>query len=178
MKRRTKFKLALLGATALTLVACGETEEDVLAYDSVDACVKAGQQDEAVCRTEFANAQKLHNEVAPRYDSAGQCYSDFGYNRCQQYRPSHGGSVWLPFMLGYMLAPRGGRGFISSQPLYRPSSNPNRYYTAANGQVGAVSRDGRTRVAQSQVKRPPVRTRTVSRGGFGARATRGRSAGS
>ena len=178
MKRRTKFKLALLGATALTLVACGETEEDVLAYDSVDACVKAGQQDEVVCRAEFANAQKLHNEVAPRYDSAGQCYSDFGYNRCQQYRPSHGGSVWLPFMLGYMLAPRGGRGFIATQPLYRPSSNPNRYYTAANGQVGAVSRNGRTRVAQSQVKRPPVRTRTIARGGFGARATRGRSAGS
>ncbi len=177
MTRSNTFKLALLGATAIILVSCGEAEEDVLAYDSVDACIKAGQQDEPVCRAEFAKAQKLHNEVAPRYDSASQCYSDFGYNRCNQYRPSSGGSVWLPFMMGYMLAPRGGRTFISSQPLYRPSSSPNRFYTAANGQVGAVSANGRTQVARSKASRPPVRTRTVSRGGFGARATRGRGAG-
>ena len=78
MKPKNLFKFVLLGATALTLVACGETEEDVLAYDSVDACVKAGQQDEAVCRAEFANAQKLHNEVAPRYDSAQESKLDFG----------------------------------------------------------------------------------------------------
>lgn len=177
MKYKNTFKFALLGATALTLVACGEADEEVLAYDSVNACVKAGQQDESVCKAEFVKAQKLHNEVAPRYDRARDCNSDFGYNRCYQYRSSSGSSVWLPFMMGYMLAPRGGRAFISTQPLYRPSSNPNRLYTAANGQVGAVSASGRTQVARSKASRPPVRTRTVSRGGFGARATRGRGAG-
>jgi uncharacterized protein YgiB involved in biofilm formation len=175
MKRKNALKFALLGATALILVACGEAEEEVLAYDSVKACVKAGQQDEAVCKAEFAKAQKLHNEVAPRYNRARDCNSDFGYNRCYQHR-SGGGSVWLPFMMGYMLAPRGGM-FVSSQPLYRPSSSPNRFYTAANGQVGAVSANGRTQVAKSKASRPAVRTRTVSRGGFGARATRGRGAG-
>ena len=39
MKRATKFKLALLTATALTLTACGEAEEEVLAYPTVDACI-------------------------------------------------------------------------------------------------------------------------------------------
>jgi uncharacterized protein YgiB involved in biofilm formation len=178
MNHKNTFKFALLGATALTLAACGEAKEEVLAFDSVEACIKAGEQDEAVCKAEFAKAQKLHNEVAPRYNSANQCYSDFGYNQCRQYRPSSGTSVWLPFMAGYMLAPRGGPGIVSTQPLYRPSSNPNRYYTAGNSQVGKVSANGRTQVARSQVKRPPVRTRTVTRGGFGARATGGRGAGS
>ena len=178
MKGKNTFKLALLGATALTLVACGEAEEDILAYDSVEACIKAGQQDESVCRAEFAKAQKLHNAVAPRYDRARDCNSDFGYNRCYQHRSTSGTSVWLPFMMGYMLAPRGGTAFISTQPLYRPSSNPNRYYTARTGQVGKVSADGRTQVARSQVSRPAARTRTVARGGFGARATRGYGAGS
>ncbi len=178
MKRMNALKFSLLGATALALVACGEAEEDVLAYDSVEACVKAGQQDASVCKAEFAKAQKLHNEVAPRYDRANNCYSDFGYNRCYQSRSSTGTSIWLPFMMGYMLAPRGGRTFISSQPLYRPSSNPNQFYTAGNGRVGAVSANGRTQVAKSQVSRPSVRTRTVARGGFGARAARGRGAGS
>ena len=175
MRRANTFKIALLGATALTLVACGESKEEVLAYDSVEACIKAGQQDESVCTAEFAKAEKLHNEVAPRYDVARDCNSDFGYDRCYQYR-SGGGSVWLPFMMGYMLAPRGGM-YVSSQPLYRPSSNPNRFYTAANGQVGAVSANGRTLVAKSQASRPAARTRTVARGGFGARATRGYGAG-
>ncbi len=172
MTYRNAFKSALLGATALTLVACSEAEDDVLVYDTVEACIAAGEQDEAVCRSEFAKAQKLHNEAAPRYARANQCYSDFGYNRC--YRS--GGSIWLPFMMGYMLAPRGGAGYISSQPLYRSSANPNRFYTAANHQVGAVSANGRTRVATSKVSRPSARTRTVARGGFGARAA-GRSAG-
>ncbi len=178
MKRSTTFKFALLAATALTLVACGEAEEEVLAYNSVEACVKAGQHDAATCEAEFAKAQKLHNETAPRYDRASSCYAEFGYDRCYRGRSSSGSSIWLPFMMGYMLAPRGGRSFISSQPLYRSSSDPNRYYTAANGRVGAVGANGRTQVAKSKVSRPPVRTRTVSRGGFGARATYGRGSGS
>ena len=172
MKPRNEFKFALIGVTALTLVACAEAVDEVLTYESVQACIAAGQQDEAVCRSEFAKAEKLHAEVAPRYARANQCYSDFGYNRC--YRSS--GSMWLPFMMGYMLAPRGGAGYISSQPLYRSSAYPNRYYTASNRQIGAVSANGRTQVATSKVRRPAARTRTVARGGFGRRAA-GRSAG-
>ncbi len=178
MKRSTTFKVALLAATALTLVACGEAEEEVLAYNSVQDCVKAGQHDAATCEAEFAKAQKLHKETAPRYDRANSCYAEFGYDRCYRGRSSSGGSIWLPFMMGYMLAPRGGRSFISSQPLYRTSSDPNRFYTAANGRVGTVGANGRTQVAKSKASRPPVRTRTVSRGGFGARSTGGRGAGS
>ena len=177
MKRKNAVKFALLGATTLTLVACGEAEEEVLAYDSVEACIKAGEQDEAVCRSEFAKAQKLHNEVAPSYAAASDCYSDFGYNRCNQYRRSNGTSVWLPFMMGYMLAPRGGRSIISTQPLYRTASDPNRYYTAGTGRLGTVSANGRAQATRSQVSRPSARTRTVARGGFGARARSGVGAG-
>lgn len=173
MKKRNLFKLALLSVTAPILVACGETQEEVLAYPSVDACISAGQRDEAVCRSEFEKAQQLHNQVAPRYSSARQCYSDFGYDRCRRQSSS---SVWLPFMMGYMLAPRGGAGYISTQPLYRPSSDPNGYYTGGAGRIGRVSANGRTKIAASKASRPAVRTRTVARGGFGARAA-GRSAG-
>jgi uncharacterized protein YgiB involved in biofilm formation len=178
MMRKNTLKFAFLGAAVLSIVACGEAEEEVLAYESVDACIKAGQQDEAVCRAEFAKARKLHSEVAPSYDSAGGCYSDFGYNQCSQYRRSNGTSVWLPFMMGYMLAPRGGMSIVSTQPLYRTTSDPNRYYTAGSGRVGTISANGRTQVAKSQTTRPPVRTRTVARGGFGARARSGMGAGS
>jgi len=172
MERRNAFKVALLSATALTLIACSEATDEVLVYDSVGACVAAGQQDEAVCESEFEKAQSIHEGVAPRYAESNQCYSDFGHNRC--YRS---GSIWLPLMVGYMLAPRGGPAYISSQPLYRPSSDPNRFYTAADHRVGAASASGRAQAATSKVSQPAARTRTVARGGFGARAA-GRGAGS
>ena len=173
MKSRA-FKFALIGVTALTLDGCGGPKEEALAYDSVEACISSGQQDEVVCRSEYAKAQALQNEVAPRYSSANDCYADFGYNQC---RRQSGSSVWLPFMMGYMLAPRGRSRYIATEPLYRPSANPNAYYTAGGGRIGAVSANGQARVAASNAGRPSARTRTVARGGFGARAA-GRSAGS
>ncbi len=79
-------------------------------------------------------------------------------------------------MMGYMLAPRGGFGYVSTQPLYRTTGAPNSFRTASGGRVGAVSAGGQTKVARSSASKPVARTRTVARGGFGSRAA-GRSAG-
>lgn len=109
MKKINPFKFALLGATALTVVSCGDPKEAVLAYDSAEACIKAGLQDAATCEVEFKKAEEEHLRSAPRYSRANDCYSDFGFDRC--YRPT-GSSVWFPFMMGYMMAPRGGGGRV------------------------------------------------------------------
>ncbi len=168
MSHTKTLKLALLGGCALILSACGENKEEALTYASVEACTAAGVQDAATCAAEFAKAQERHNAVAPRYDRADQCYSDFGYDRCYRYRSSSG-SFFLPFMVGYMLAPRGVTS-VYTQPLYRPSNDTGRFYTANNRPIGAVSSSGRTLVRKSVVSKPQARTRTVARGGFGARA--------
>ena len=174
MKRSTTFKMALLGAgAALTLSACGEAKEEVLTYQSVEACIAAGVQDESTCRAEFDKAKALHEKVAPRYRTSSTCYAEFGYDRCYRQRTSTG-SLWLPFMVGYMLAPRGAS-LIYSQPLYRPSSAPNQFHTSRGASIGNVSASGRAQVAKSQATQPRARTRTVARGGFGSRS---RSAGS
>jgi uncharacterized protein YgiB involved in biofilm formation len=170
MKRSTNFKLALLAATALTLTACSEAKEEVLTYPTVNACIKAGVHGAATCEAEFSKAQGVHEKSAPRYANSRNCDAEFGYNRCYQQRTSSGSSVWLPFMMGYMLAPRIGSS-VYTQPLYQTRGDPNRFYTSGGGRVGAATSDGRAKVAQSQTSRPQARTRTVSRGGFGARAT-------
>ena len=171
MKRSTILTMAILGAGALILALSlfGESEEEVLTYESMEACIAAGVQDESICRAEFDKAKALHEEVAPRYQTSSTCYSDFGYDRCYRQRTSTG-SFWLPFMVGYMLAPRGGYAGIYSQPLYRPSRNPNQFYTSGGQGVGSVSRDGRAQIAKSQTAQPRARTRTVARGGFGSRS--------
>jgi len=165
MKIKYSLRATLLGATALVLSACGEAKEEALTYNSVESCIHAGIKDAKTCQVEFQNAQALHNKVAPRYARQNECFSDFGYDRC--HRSSSG--FWLPFMVGYMIAPRLSSG-IYAQPLYRSTGYPNGYTTASNAPIGSVARDGRTRVAKSKLKRPPVRTRTVARGGFGRRA--------
>ena len=162
-------KSALLSASALCLVACSEEKEEALAYASVEACIKAGIHDSETCQAEFEKAEQRHTEVAPRYTGANSCYTDYGHQRCSQYRSS-GGSFWLPYMVGYMMAPRGSM-LVYTQPLYRPNNDPGNFYTAGNSRIGSVSANGRTQVSRSKVSRPsPARTRTVSRGGFGSRA--------
>jgi uncharacterized protein YgiB involved in biofilm formation len=170
MKRSTMLIVAVLGVGALILVLSlsRESKEEVLTYQSVEACTDAGVQDEATCQAEFDKAQALHEEVAPRYQTSSGCYSDYGHRRCYQPRS---GSIWLPFMVGYMLAPRGGFGGIYSQPLYRPTRSPNEFSTAGGAGVGRVSADGRAQVSKSDVAQPTrARTRTVARGGFGRRS--------
>lgn len=169
MNRSNTFKFGLLGVAALALTACGESKEEALAYDSVEACTKAGLNDKAVCEAEFEKAQQRHTELAPRYASENACYSDFGYNQCRTHRTSTG-SLWLPLMVGYMMAPRLGSS-VYTQPLYRPSRNPGSFYTGSGASVGSVASTGKAQVAKAAVSQPTARTRTVSRGGFGARAT-------
>ena len=170
MKRSIIFVMAIFGAGALAFIFFAEPAEEVLTYESVEACIAAGLQDASTCRAEFDKAKALHEEVAPRYQTSSTCYDEFGYNRCYQQRTSTG-SFWFPFMVGYMLAPRGYSGSIYSQPLYRSRNDPNRFYTSGGSRVGATSANGRSQVAKSQTSRPKARTRTVARGGFGARAT-------
>ena len=167
MKRSYSFRMALLGAGAIGLAACGEGKEEALTYVSVEACSSAGVQDEATCRVEFENAQAQHANVAPRYSSQNSCQGDFGFNNCRVHRTSTG-SIWLPLMVGYMMAPRIGSS-VYTQPLYRPSRDPRNFYTAGSTNVGRAV-NGPTQVSRSSVSKPPARTRTVSRGGFGSRS--------
>ncbi len=170
MKRSITFKMVMLGASALTLSSCGESKEEVLTYPSVEACIAAGVQDVSTCRAEFDKAKALQDEVAPRYQTSSTCYADFGNDQCYR-RQTSSGSFWLPFMGGYMLAPRGSSAAIYSQPLYRLRSDPRQFYTSGGVGVGNVSRDGRAQVTKSQVSQPRARARAVARGGFGARST-------
>ena len=68
---KTLVYAAVLAVVIYLLVFSGgeEEQEEALAYDSVEACIAAGERDEAACREAFDEAQALHEEVAPRYGS-------------------------------------------------------------------------------------------------------------
>ncbi|NYZ11922.1 DUF1190 domain-containing protein [Azospirillum sp. RWY-5-1] len=193
MKRSARMKLLLMGSATLALTACDDTQEVTKAgvYDTVEQCLADGVYSEGYCRDAYKGATEQHAAVAPKYANVQECEADFGPGRCQvapngavavdgQQASGGGGSFFMPLMTGFLvgqLLNSGGRSYYG-QPLYRPyqgTSGPGgaggwgSYRTAQNVDVGA--RTGAVDVTRSTLQAPPARTTTISRGGFGARAT-------
>ena len=82
MKRSGHVALAILGAAAFGLAGCQEAATDAASFPDLDSCLKAATQDGWFtaddCRTTFAEAELLHEETAPRYDSAALCEEQHG----------------------------------------------------------------------------------------------------
>ena len=176
MKRSRSVKLVLMGASGVALASCGAPpEEEVTVFETPEACIDSELHTAQYCRANWEAALSSHERTAPRYVSASDCYTDFGYGQCQRI-DAGGGGFFAPFMLGYMVGNivDGGARRDYAQPLYRSADDPNAYRTANNYRIGSVS--GKTRVNREVVTKPPrARTRVVSRGGFGQRAAASRS---
>jgi uncharacterized protein YgiB involved in biofilm formation len=191
MKRSARIRLLLMGSTAFSLAACGDDGEQAAIYSTVQECIAGGVYTEQYCRTSFDEALSRHPQVAPRYNARAECEADFGPDRCD-YRPvrDSGGSFWMPMMAGFMLGQALDNRPRWSEPLYRPnleppppaagspgssswgttswSYRPGSFRTGSNVEVGYGS--GPTSVSRGSIGTTPVRTSTLSRGGFGARA--------
>ena len=168
MKRSKALKLSLMGASALTLVACDNSQE-VGVFETIDQCVDKAGFTRDICEKNQKVAQSKHIQVSPKYTSLSDCETDFGSEKCEvaPQRTTSGGSVFMPMMMGYMM---GRRNSMMSQPLYRSAKSPNSFRTAENQNVG--SKTGKTKVARSTTSRPTFKSSTLSRGGFGSSARR------
>jgi uncharacterized protein YgiB involved in biofilm formation len=185
MKRSKSLKLFLMGATALTLVACDEPQE-VAIFETTEQCASQVGFDKDACESNFKTAQVEHIRVAPKYASAADCEVDFGAAQCEvaPQTTSNGGSVFMPMMMGYMMgsmisnSARGGSAggsSMKSQPLYRSADDRKSFRTGDNHKVSGKT--GVTKVASNVARAPSTKTSTIRRGGFGAAAakTAGRS---
>jgi uncharacterized protein YgiB involved in biofilm formation len=172
MKRSKTIALVMMSASTIALSACDEPTVDAAVFDTLEQCISDPVISESQCRSEFAVAKQQHVKAAPKYTSKTDCEADFGAAQCEQapQRTQSGGSVFMPLMMGYMMGSMlsGGRRGVASQPLYRSTDDPKNYRTADNKKIGGKT--GATKVAQSAARSPSVKTSTVSRGGFGARA--------
>ena len=176
MKRSKALKLSLMGASALTLVACDNSQE-VGVFETIDQCVdKAGFTRDA-CEANQKVAQSEHIRVSPKYTSLSDCETDFGSEKCEvaPQRTTSGGSVFMPMMMGYMMGNMlSGGSRVATQPLYRSRDDSRNFRPGDNQKVSGKT--GVTRVAGHTTRAPSTKTRTIRRGGFGsaARASAGR----
>lgn len=171
MKRSKSIGLIAMSASVVALTACEEPQVEAALFENLSQCLANGDVDRSQCEADFKAAKAQHAQVAPKYTSQADCEADFGPQQCETapYQTQSGGSVFMPLMMGYMMGSMlSGRTGAAAQPLYRSTDDPKSYRTADNKKVG--NQIGRTQVARSATRTPSLKSSTVSRGGFGARA--------
>ena len=191
MRRRSKkVALSILGATAFTLAGCAEEQIDAQAFPDLPSCVKAAESDGLFsveeCRAAVAEAQTLHVESAPRYDSLTVCEEQHGQGACgseASATEAGSGGIFMPLLAGYLIGNmmRGSGGMAASQPMYRTANG--RFATPGGTPYSGNS--GRGTLGAGQFAKPPVtqgrapmsRATVASRGGFGNSNTGRRSYG-
>lgn len=166
MKRSRYVALLAMGASALALSACGESESPAGVYTSVDQCIADKQFSDADCRKAFRTAADEHKKVAPKYTSKTECEADFGPGKCEEspYRTTSGTSTFMPLMMGYMLgrALTGPSGF-TPQPLYRTPGDS----TFRTGDNRTVTNKTGFQTVPKTTTTSAFKSSTISRGGFG-----------
>jgi len=169
MKRSKSVKLVAMGTGLLLVAACEEAKVDTALFESVQQCTGLGFSVQE-CESNYREAQRNHVNVAPKYTAKADCEADFGSAQCETapQRTSSGGSVFMPLMAGYMMGSMLSGGRSAGQPLYKSRNDRSTFRTGDNKAVAKSV--GRTQVGQSTTRTASAKTRTVSRGGFGAGA--------
>ncbi|MCD9469430.1 DUF1190 domain-containing protein [Photobacterium phosphoreum] len=163
--------LVALGAT---IVLTGCNDNDTLAqtqYDSLQDCINADSSNPKqveMCATAYQQAV----DAAPKFDSESDCQSS-GTDNCRQIQASNNTSYWVPALAGFIVGRMMDNGrHYSSQPIYYPSSrrtsdmdqwdrNQNNRYQESTSQ----------RYNNKYKNEKPAVSRTISRGGFGSKAS-------
>ena len=189
MKRSRAVSLGILGAAAFGLAACQQEEQtDAAAFPDVESCVAAAAQNgwftREDCAATFAEAQAVHAETAPRYESRELCEQEHGPEACagDPAASSGGGSIFMPLLAGYLIGQALGGGRAMAQPVVPKAGGG---YATPNGgtqlsRLNSTGKMGTTAFAKGPTTagQPPMtRTAVANRGGFGGSAA-ARSVGS
>ena len=182
-KRSRTVALTILGAASFAIAGCREEQVEAQAFPDLASCQAAAAEGglftAAECEQTFAEAEQLHVESAPRYDSLQVCEEQHGEGNCgteAQQTGGGAGSIFMPLLAGYLIGSMlGGGGLSRSQPMYRTAGGG---YTNAAGTSTFSGNTGRAALNSSQFARPAqtmgqapmTRATAASRGGFGSTA--------
>jgi len=182
IRRSRQVAIVIVGAAAFSLAGCREEQVDAAAFPDLQSCLdessRGGMFSAQDCETSFAEAETLHVESAPRYDSLAVCEEQHGDGACgAEAAATQGGSgsIFMPLLAGYLIGNMmsGQRGMAAAQPLYR---TPEGQFTNAARSSTFSNNTGAAKLNTSQFTRPAATVGTTpmtratasSRGGFGA----------
>jgi len=192
--------LAGIGAGTVILAEVVSSREDPVAADlfqSTAECVASGRYDAAARDRAFNEAASQQPQTAPRYATREDCAAEFDRAACAPVsaagNTAAGASQFFaPAMAGFLIGSAAGTLSRPAVPVYRScasDSNPgncqasassggssgggSRFYTGSGYSV--ATNGTRASVMPAAFSSSPATT-TLSRGGFGARASSVRAA--
>ncbi len=172
--KRSKYValLSMAPAVSFMLAGCGEKSVDAMVFHSAQDCDDYGVFSGEQCRADFAQAQAVHQETAPRYTDLRACEAEFGVDQCESAPATAGlgAGLFMPLMAGYLVGRAmsqmgSGARTVPTQPLYSLRHQPG-FRTAGNTVVAHST--GFASVKPSQLQPQPARM--VQREGFGQQA--------
>ncbi len=169
MRKQFVAKPVALSVAAIFLSACGDSQEATV-YANPDECIKNNPDFVQECKTAYEEALAEAQRTGPKYNTMGDCESEFGRNQCYPVQ-QQSGSFFMPFMAGYMLSNLLSPNRYSYQPLFTSYSpySPYRYrWIGAGGYDYGDIRKRNYRVDPDAFKPKPTVTKTMKRGGFGS----------
>lgn len=174
-KRSKNIRLSVMGMASATIItACSESTPPV--FTNIDQCAADPAFTEQACQEgmQYALEQQYLTD-SPRFTGEQSCESTYGADQCHSYERSDGTSIWMPllggFLLGQALSNNGGR-----RDYY--AYNQNTGWSWRDRNDGFTNRSARPpsnlpRPKTATVPKPTkAHTKAITRGGFGAKATR------
>ena len=180
IKRSRHAALFILGAAAFGLAGCNEEQTEASAFPDKESCLEqaspGGWFTAKDCEDAFVEAQLIHDQTAPRYESRELCEAEHGAGACggeSATGSGGGGGIFMPLFMGYMIGQALGGGRVMAQPVVRSAAGG--FSTPGGGaRIGNLNSGGKissTAFAAAPVtKGLPAMTKAqvATRGGFGS----------
>lgn len=181
MKRSRTVALSILGAAAFGLAGCQEEATEAASFADLDSCLAAatdgGWFTKSDCVATFSEAQKLHEETAPRYESREVCEAEHGAGACGEDSVAGsggGGFSFMPLLVGYMIGQALGGGRPMAQPVVPKAgggfTTPAGTGISRIGGAGPVSAAAFDKAPVTKGLPPMTKAQVQSKGGFGGTA--------
>jgi len=193
---RKRLAMGSIAALSMGVTGCGQSVPDPLPlpdtpvqFENATECIAAGYEITG-CENGYQASLMQHQEEAPRYQKQQECEDEWGPTNCQEVARSGGGSSFMPFYMGYLLARSSNssrRGYYRNgnaygSPIYRSRNGPVQYqrnrneesrsgssaFIGGGSSAGATGRQAYTTVPVTAPKPANVASKSVSRGGFGS----------
>ncbi|MFD2177919.1 DUF1190 domain-containing protein [Veronia pacifica] len=163
--------VTVVAFTALT--GCSDDSEEAEIFAAINDCIDNNPSFSAECGSAYQEALAQAPAVAPKFNSYEDCAYEFGLDTC--YRDDRTG-WFMPAMAGYMFGRLAGsnRPYFA-RPMFSSSYPGSDYYDewiSDDGySFGKKKRKTKLRVSKSFLSaKPSIKTKTLSRGGFGSMA--------
>lgn len=193
MKKKALTMGIMAAFVSAALSGCSDADQaEVLSVTGVDQCIASGI-DFMTCQAEWDRATAMHEDVAPKFETAGGCMGEFG-EMCQARTVTNAdgstSNVWLPMMagmmMGNMMSSNTNSHLTNTRPLYMSGAKKTERGTYVGTFVtpsGNAVSPGASRMSVAAAMSSPTRATVAStksavssRGGFGASARGGSAA--